>query len=166
MSALIRKRKGWLAGARKALPSAAVAIALLAPAPTLAADVITVTLDQAKIISLPDGASTIIIGNPIVADVTMLKRNNQMILTGKGFGETNLIALDQSGAAVGESIVRVVAPKTNLVVQRGLERQSYSCAPRCEPTVQLGDTSSYMTEVGAQITQRNQLSQPAGAPTR
>jgi Flp pilus assembly secretin CpaC len=147
MSALIRKRKGWLAGARKALPSAAVAIALLAPAPTLA-------------------ASTIIIGNPIVADVTMLKRNNQMILTGKGFGETNLIALDQSGAAVGESIVRVVAPKTNLVVQRGLERQSYSCAPRCEPTVQLGDTSSYMTEVGAQITQRNQLSQPAGAPTR
>ena len=143
-----------------AVRAAAIAAAMISGDLAHAADTITVTLDQARIINLPDGASTIIIGNPIVADVTMLRRNNQMILTGKGFGETNLIALDANGAAVGESVVRVVGPTTGLYVQRGMERESYSCAPRCEPTVRLGDTSKYMSEVGTQITQRNSLALP------
>lgn len=142
--------------------TAAFLVAIVAAAPARAADVITVVLDQAKIINLPEGANTIIIGNPIVADATMLRRNNQMILTGKGFGETNLIALDSSGAAVGESVIRVVSPKNDLVVQRGMDRESYSCMPRCEPTVRLGDAQKYMSEVGSAIQQRNQMSLPGG----
>ena len=57
-------------------------------------DLIAVTLDQAKIAKLPAGATTLIIGNPMIADVAMLKNNNSMVITGKGFGQTNLIALD------------------------------------------------------------------------
>lgn len=139
-----------------------IAIVLTGAPLAHAADVITVVLDQAKIINLPEGASTIIIGNPIVADATMLKKNNQMILTGKGFGETNLIALDTTGAAVGESVIRVVSPTNDLVVQRGMDRESYSCLPRCEPTVRLGDANKYMTETGSQIQARNSMSQPGG----
>jgi hypothetical protein len=37
-------------------------------------DLIAVTLDQAKIAKLPAGATTLIIGNPMIADVTMLKK--------------------------------------------------------------------------------------------
>lgn len=125
-----------------------------------AEDIITVTLDQAKIINLPAGSNTVIIGNPIVADLTLLPRNNQVVLTGKGFGETNLIALDAAGAAVGETIVRVVGVKTGLVVQRGMERETYHCAPRCEPTVQLGTTTKFMQEISGQISARNSLATP------
>lgn len=133
---------------------------MMIPEAASAADVITVTLDQAKIINLPNGSNTVIIGNPIVADLTLLPRNNQVVLTGKGFGETNLIALDSSGAAVGETIVRVVGVKTGLVVQRGMERESYHCAPRCEPTVQLGTTTKFMQEISGQISSRNSLATP------
>src|SRR5208282_3629143 len=66
-------------------------------------DLIAVTLDQAKIAKLPAGATTLIIGNPMIADVTMLKNNNSMVTTGKGFGQTNLIAIDAGGSIIEES---------------------------------------------------------------
>ena len=43
---------------------------------------IAVTLDQAKIVKLAPGAATLIVGNPMIADVTMLKNNNTMVITG------------------------------------------------------------------------------------
>lgn len=110
------------------------------------AETIIVTLDRATILQLPQNAVTIIIGNPSVADVTMIKKSNQMVLTGKGFGQTNLIALDSTGKSVGESNIRVVENKTNIVVQRGMERESWDCSPRCNPTVSLGDAPRFMTE--------------------
>jgi Flp pilus assembly secretin CpaC len=66
---------------------------------------IAVTLDQAKIARLPQGTATLIVGNPMIADVTMLKNNNTMIITGKGFGQTNLIAIDGAGSLIEEERV-------------------------------------------------------------
>lgn len=109
-------------------------------------ETIIVMLDRATILHLPESAVTVIIGNPSVADVTMIKKTNQMVLTGKGFGQTNLIALDSAGKSVGESNIRVVENKTNVVVQRGMERESWDCSPRCNPTVSLGDAPRFMTE--------------------
>ncbi|MDB5510331.1 MAG: pilus assembly protein [Hyphomicrobiales bacterium] len=125
-----------------------------------AAETITVVLDQAKIIQLPERTSTVIVGNPGVADVTLLKKNGRMIITAKGFGETNMLALDAQGNSIGESIVRVVAPENALIVQRGLERESYSCNPRCQPTVNLGDTTKFMADTAGQVQQRNTFSSP------
>ena len=125
-------------------------------------DVILVQLDQAKVLQLPDKTSTIIVGNPIIADVTMLKRSNKMVITGKGFGQTNLIALDSSGNSIGESVIQVVTGVGGLIVQRGMERESYHCAPRCQPTVTLGDAGKYMAETAAQIQGRNTVSLPSG----
>lgn len=112
-----------------------------------AADTIEVVLDQAKILQLPPNTSTIIVGNPVVADITMLRGNKQMVLTGKGYGETNMIALDAGGNAIGESVVRVTGSNHGLIVQRGATRETYSCAPRCQPTINLGDANPYMSQV-------------------
>jgi Pilus formation protein N terminal region len=120
---------------------------------------LSVTLDQAKIARIPDGTVTLVIGNPIVADVTMLKGSGSMVVTGKGFGETNLIALDAVGNIIDEKTVRVVPTGSVLVVQRGMERESYSCAPDCMPTVQLGDGRQF-GDASSQITQRNALTAP------
>ena len=145
------------------LPPAALVMGLfLAVDKASAAEVITVVLDQAKIIQLPDRTSTVIVGNPGVADVTLLKKNGRMIITAKGYGETNMLALDPQGNSIGESLVRVVAPEHALIVQRGLERESYSCNPRCQPTVNLGDTTKFMADTAGQVQQRNAFSSPAG----
>ena len=98
--------------------------------------VLSVTLDEAKIAKVPDGTVTLVIGNPIVADVTMLKGSGAMVVTGKGFGETNLIALDAQGNVLDEKTIRVIPTDSTLIVQRGMERESYSCAPQCMPAVQ------------------------------
>lgn len=112
---------------------------------------LTVTVDQAKIVDLPAGARTLIIGNPMIADVTMLKTGDMMIVTGKGFGETNIIALDAAGHETDEMNIVVVGNSNALVVQRGMGRESYTCNPRCQPTAVLGDDSKYFEEVAGQI---------------
>ena len=122
--------------------------------------VIPVLLDRAKILKMPATAQTIVVGNPIIADVTTLKNNGLVVVTGKGFGETNLIFLDGSGAAVQEATIRVEAPGSQLLVQSGMKRQSYSCQPRCEPTVSLGDDTEFLKDASSQITSRNQLATP------
>jgi Flp pilus assembly secretin CpaC len=134
--------------------AAAVFTAVLPRASVLAADRINVVLDEAKVLQLPPNTSTIILGNPGIADVSMLKRNNQMILTGKSYGQTNLIALDADGKSVGESIVLVTGVPGGLVVQRGLQRETYNCSPRCNPTINLGDDSKFMADTAGQAQQR------------
>ncbi len=143
--------------ARNASIAALLACALAtgpAAAQSSSSEMITLTLDQATILSLPQNAMTVIIGNPGVADVTMIKKTSQMVLTPKSFGRTNMIALDRDGRSVGESIIRVVAPSSNLVVQRGLERESWDCSPRCNPVVSLGDATRHLTDTIGQVQAR------------
>ncbi len=147
---------------------AAASLALSASLlPARAAEVIEVVLDQVKIIQLPENAVTLVIGNPLVVDVTMLRGNNKLILTGKGFGQTQIVALNAAGEAIGESLVKVSADDTkNLVVQRGLERESYHCNQRCQLTYALGDSTRHMGETAGQIQSRNGVMAGAGAVQR
>ena len=117
--------------------------------------VVTVLLDRAEIMRLPAGTETIVVGNPIIADVTMLKASGQLILTGKGFGETNLVFLDGRGEILTEARLQVREASSMLVVQRGTERETYACAPRCQPTVSLGDSPAYMKSSIDSIDKRN-----------
>ena len=149
--------------------AAAACVLSLAVAPASAEDVIKVQIARAKVIELPANTTTIIIGNPVVADVTMLRKSNRMILTGKSFGSTNLIALDSGGNALGESIIQVASSFKGLVVQRGMERESWDCSPRCQPTISLGDSSRYFGETSGAISQFNSINSgaapAAGSPT-
>jgi Flp pilus assembly secretin CpaC len=125
------------------------------PCAAVPTETLIVQIDQARPVKVPPGTQTLIIGNPMIADITLLKQGGVMIVTGKGFGETNFIALDGSGNPVAESMIQVVSSGGTLVVQRGLERQSYSCAPRCQPTLRLGDDAKYFSEVSAQVQAHN-----------
>jgi hypothetical protein len=120
-----------------------------------AADTLTVVLDQAQILRLPDRVGTIIIGNPLIADVS-LQAGGTMVVTGKGYGATNIIALDRAGATVMTTIVQVVGPRDNVVVvYRGVDRESYSCAPKCERRITLGDAPTYFDANMGQAGTRN-----------
>jgi hypothetical protein len=144
--------------------TAALVVALQAQASAArAADIINVYLDQAKIIEIPEATATVVIGNPLFVDAAMLKSGGKLVLTGKGYGETNLVTLDKNGAAVSELIVRVQPGERSLIVQRGAERESYTCNPRCQPVVSLGDSTRFMGETSGQIVTRNAAAN-AGAP--
>lgn len=164
LSALLR---GGLAGAVGLSLTAGIAYAqgrLISAPPAEArgdagneagAEAVTVTVDHAKVLRLPDKAQTVIVGNPAIADVTV-QRNGVMIVTGKSYGVTNLIALDATGALLAESSVRVGAASDSiLTVQRGLERESYSCTPACQPSAQLGDSKTFFESTTGQSGARN-----------
>src|SRR4030081_89542 len=108
----------------------------------LAAETINVILDQARIAKVPDRTATIVVGNPLVADVS-IQTGGTMVVTGKGYGVTNLIALDRAGKVLAEQLVRVKGPLENVVVYRGMSRESYTCAPNCERRITLGDSPEY-----------------------
>lgn len=149
---------------RPLLQALALAGLLCGVAPALAQQsTVTVLLDRAQIMPYPDTTETIVVGNPIVADVTMLRNTGQVILTGKGFGDTNLLFLDGHGTVLQEARLRVREAPSMMVVQRGVERETYACHPRCEPTVALGDSSSFLQRSISDIQARN--AQAAGAAT-
>ncbi len=132
------------ARARFGLRSLAVG-ALLWPAVCLGApdDKISVYVDQAKLLKLPAKAATIIVGNPLIADVT-LQSGGIVVVTGKGYGATNFIAMDRSGDVLVDRQIMVEGPTERLVtVYRGVERESYSCAPICQRRITLGDGETY-----------------------
>jgi Flp pilus assembly secretin CpaC len=118
-------------------------------------EILVVTIDQARVVNVPAGTEALIVGNAAIADLTLLKQGATMIITGKGFGETNFIALDAAGHPLAQSLIRVVGGRNALLVQRGLGRQSYACAPQCLPTVKLGDDAKYFVEVAGQVKDHN-----------
>jgi Flp pilus assembly secretin CpaC len=121
-------------------------------------ETITVKIDHAKVVRLPERTQTVIVGNPIFADITV-QRNGVMVVTGKSYGVTNLIALDGAGAMLAEALISVQAATDSVVVvQRGLERESYSCTPKCQPSILLGDGNKYFSDTSGQAGARNSLS--------
>jgi hypothetical protein len=88
-----------------------------------------------------------------------------LVVTGKGYGNTNLLALDRQGETLAEYVVNVAAPKddSKVTVYRGVERETWSCAPKCEHSVMLGDSNTYFSESSSQVSARNGQSAPQGA---
>jgi Flp pilus assembly secretin CpaC len=142
--------------------AAALLLAVVA-APALALETIPVAVDQARIVKLPDRAATIVIGNPLIADIS-IQPGGIAVLTGKGYGVTNVIAMDSRGAVLMEKTVAVTGPNEHtVVVYKGVVRETYSCTPDCSPRLTLGDGDEYFTKVITEMTTRNNQAMGAGA---
>lgn len=140
--------------------------ALAAEPVSQSAETITVHLDQARLLKVPDGTSTLVVGNPLIADVAV-QPGGTIVVTGKGYGNTNLVALDRAGSIIMEHQVQVQGPLGNVVVVfRGVERESYSCTPNCERRITLGDTQNYFAATLGQSGTLNSQAQGGGAPAK
>ena len=126
------------------LATALMAMAVPAPAaadpPTPWPDRILVFMDQARLVQLPERAANVVIGNPLIADVS-IQPGGLTVITGKSYGATNFIATDKRGAVLLEKAIEVSGPRDRTVVMyNGAERQTYSCTPDCSRRLTLGDT--------------------------
>ncbi|TCT07505.1 pilus assembly protein N-terminal domain-containing protein [Aquabacter spiritensis] len=156
-----------LAGALLLAVPAATPAVQAEPVPALTGAV-AVTLDAAAIFSLPSEAEIVIVGNPAIADVSKPPKSaNFVVVTGKSFGQTNIILMDKAGLQIAAADVRVVPPSAATVtVQRGTDsRVTYSCAPVCVQAFTLGDSMEASQALAGQIQQRQIIAlppQPAG----
>jgi len=100
-----------------------------------------VALNEQKALHLAAPVATVMVGNPAIADVSMENAQTVYVL-GRSYGKTNFIALDAAGKQIASFDLSVVAQSGGVVtLMRGTGQSTYSCAPRCEPTVNPADTS-------------------------
>ena len=115
-----------------AVRTAVLALALGAAGGAMADTGIQVVMNQAKIVTLARPADTIVIGNPAIADASV-QDPTTVVLTGKGFGVTNLVILDSEGAPVVDEQVFVTRGDARSVrIYRRADIQTLSCTPLCE----------------------------------
>ena len=125
---------------------------------------LVVTVDRAKIFRVSRPARTVIIGNPSIADATV-EDERTLVLTGRSFGVTNLIILDEKGDLIVDRTVVVRGHETNTVrIYRRASRETYACAPICEPTLTIGDNQDTFNFANEQIRARNALNEENSTP--
>lgn len=111
----------------------ALLAALLGPLPVAQADTgIHVVMNQARILKLARPADTVVVGDPAIADA-VVKDARTVVLTGKGFGITNIVILDAEGGAIVDDEIMVSRSVVNTTrVYRRANVQTLSCTPYCE----------------------------------
>ena len=125
---------------------------------------VLVTLDQAKVIRIAAPASTIIIGNPAIADAT-LQDAQTLVITGRAYGTTNMIILDSEGEPIADNQISVQAPvERQVTLHKGVERYSLSCAPVCQPATVPGDSTTFFDGITAQTNARSGTATGQAAP--
>lgn len=120
-------------------------VSSLTPTPAFAVDgaPINVNVNMARILRINAAAATVIIGNPGIADVT-IQDPQTLILTGKSYGQTNLIVLDSAGNPIADTLIEVVQMQAGVMtVYQGQSRTSLACAPVCQSVVMMGDDPDF-----------------------
>ncbi len=118
---------------------------------------VEVVADRAKVFRLEEPAKTIILGNPSIADIT-IHDPVTIVITGKSYGTTNLVVLNDASEPVVEELITVTADMDGYVaVQRNNSRFTYSCNPDCQEVLRLGDSKKMVADVAASIRLRNEL---------
>lgn len=141
----------WTCGIRVRPLAVALTVAGLAAwiAPAAAEGGISILMNQAKIVKLSRPADTIVVGNPEIADASVQDATT-IVLTGKGFGVTNLVVLDQDGTPIVDEQIYVSRQDAKSVrIYRRSQVQTLSCTPYCEGSYKSGAERTSEAEMSA-----------------
>jgi hypothetical protein len=139
---------------------AAVSIGLVATltSPPASAKDLVVRYDQAQLIRLPRPAADVIVGNPSIADVA-IQGSNLLVVTGKTFGVTNVIALDVDRNVIHDQRIFVERdPQKVVTLLKGSTRESYTCTPTCAPTLTIGDDKAFFENINKHSQKKHKFS--------
>ena len=124
---------------------------------------LTVTMDFAAVVQLPQPVSTVIVGNSGILDVA-LTDTNFMVLTGKATGSTNLILLDEMGERTTEYLVEVSPSRRKLTtVHQGSAKETYHCGNGCTPVLSVGNAPDFFDITRSQVQTRGAFSGTEGS---
>lgn len=131
-----------MAGSPTRTLAALAAVALLSAAGVAQAQTLNVEIDRSSRISLRGQAASVIVGNPAIADVTVVDANT-LFVTGKGYGVTEVVAVDAIGRTLYQGEVVVTGGSTGAVrVWRGAQSTELACAASCAPSVRNAGAAS------------------------
>lgn len=128
---------------------------LVAAAPSAFAEDVLIRLDQVRILTFNAPVKTVFVGNPVIADVTVID-STHVFLLGKNFGTTNLVALDGKGRETANDQITVLErPGSAVTLQRGAAKTTLFCSSsRCEAAPTPGDDNAPFDALTGQIDKR------------
>jgi Flp pilus assembly secretin CpaC len=130
--------------------TAVLSAALVLEASKAAAEDLIVHYDQAQLLRLPRAVAEVIVGNPSIADVT-IQGGNLLVVTGKTFGVTNVIALDSDRNVIQDQRIIVERDLQGVVnLHKGTARYTLACAPNCQTTLTVGDDGTHFDTIKRQ----------------
>ena len=130
------------------------AAALISTTPAYAAsDSVALALDEVHTLTFKTPIATVYVGNPTIADVTMLDARHAFV-QGKGYGHTNIVALNRDNKQVFNANIAVVGAhdSSTVTLNRGTQRITLTCAGgRCEPSPMPGDDAKAFDAANAAL---------------
>lgn len=126
---------------------------------------ISVVMDQVRIVTFTRPIATVFVGNPLIADATVIDPYHAFVL-GKTFGVTNLIALGAQSQTVANQQITVANRAGGVVtLNKGSAQFNYSCTvAHCETNPLPGDQKTYFDDSeGAISTHQDQSIKAASA---
>ena len=147
---------------RRIFNTKALALCLGLIAGPVAAQSVSLPIDHSMRVNMPGSAASVVVGNPSIADVTVID-SRTLFITGRGFGATNVIALDRSGQTLFSGDVVVTAHASDVSVYRGPGRQDYACAPSCNAYARAGGSPTGGTQASGPVSAAATASGIAGA---
>ena len=119
-----------------------IALSMIVGTSAIASDIV-VKYDHSAIMRLTRPVAEVIIGNPSIADIS-IQSSKLVVVTGRTFGTTNVIALDSAGQIIRNQRIVVKSDEARVVnLHRGPERSTYSCSPGCQSTLTIGDAEKH-----------------------
>ena len=135
---------------------ALLALCTLASAPA-AAQSYSVPIDQASLLRLPEDAAAIVVGNPAIADATLFN-SRTVFISGRAYGQTNLIALNAHGEVIYANDLSVSqSDREHVQVFHNRVQTSFICNPVCSSIPLIGEERTYFDTI------MNQREATAGA---
>jgi hypothetical protein len=113
---------------------------------------ISVVMDQVRVISFTHPVSTLFVGNPVIADATVIDPYHAFIL-GKTYGVTNMVALNAQSQQISNQQITVANRSGGSVtLNKGAQQFSYACTnARCETNPLPGDNKAYFDDATSSI---------------
>jgi len=120
-------------------------------------DWVALGLDEVHTLAFNTPVSTVYVGNPSIADVTMIDARHAFV-QGKGYGRTNIMALNRDNVMVFNTHVTVTGSDGGgtVTLNRGAQRVTLNCAGgRCEATPMPGDGKESFDVAGQTLAHQN-----------
>lgn len=124
----------YLAAASAPILAAALVFASVSAAQAQSS-AMNLAVDTSQRVAVRGAISSIIVANPQIADATVVDANT-LFVTGKGYGSTQITAVDAIGRILFQNQIVVTGGQTGAVrVWRGAQVTEMACAASCSPSV-------------------------------
>lgn len=126
---------------------------------------ILVGVDEARVVPLVSAPTTVIVGNPGIADVA-IQSGDRLIVMGKNYGTTNVIAMNGAGEEIANLEVNVTTSgRFEVSLHKGSARTTYNCAPMCEEELNIGDGIVQFDKIVKQTTGKMGIADSSAQPS-